>query len=1655
MADSHSLESLQELHADLLAYSESRLLNVDRLESQLQAHVEAFKALLDKKPRNEQSRKIVKPTENPPEQGSIEIDGVNYSVNPQFREDVLQVAQTLELDELDAAQLFLEAQDDSNASGQPVETSAVVRFHQRRKELLDCLRMLIEMSLEGTRDDIDNDWMEGIITKIVRAPDGKDSSRFTRRCLTSMVDIRTWLVNVQDRITGLVENTEENAQKYENFTHQQTSLTREHELLGIIVFHLTKRSAVLSDFHLLIKTLRTMKVFDQLLLHLTPALFANIYQFGGPESGSTNVEDARELNIQLMQSSPDKPWEQPCLHAAVRAWWLSEYSGWYGDNYEGLMPQNQLAEEGNQRSRQFAEALKDGAFDFMISVSADVKEEWYDPARTGLRLWLQQRKAIPAQGLNEATFSEEFQEILMDQLQRFAENFILNMPNVLRKLRTEEDEQRQMSATHEQELEMERFLVILSYVFEGRPKAALEAFWDNPDGGFMGFIYWVSTRASTPLISAFCEMIQAISQDEDCATSAHEFLVDEGPQKTRRLALTWNQMIKELTYFSNSIRNRPAQPQIFNMGKPSAENAEIEPETFVMLEEYLRLIARIVATSPVARAFFILHPTFHLIDILLQLASSQIGPRIRAAAFTALRSMLGDKTKVAGEVIWTDLDAWVSGGHSPGSNMTNNSTQGFISASSPNRILRGLSNGFEEPNALVQLLTALISPYAAENALNDGLAFPENLGSATRMPGIEPYIDYVLDQIFGSNYAEINAKQLRMLQLSCLEFIAVSLDTFNEDLVVFANRTNIDVEHAMHATDLRTYVVLHPFGRVMEWMFNERVMAALFAIIHQDASIVGNATRDSPLMRCVLRAIHVVSRILDLQATYLDIVRPLLRVQSGNQRKNVFSAAYSCFEDGILKNLPIIADLGLYCGAGQPELVLASLELLQKISASTKLASSTITGIGRLANLNKAIAVLELNNNSETIARSLLHEMKERIDPNQGADHSAFQIQEHILDFLYDCLKAAPGQPTIAHLLLGFQCTNNMIDVEPDSPFSNGVSLFHCILELVMLGPFTAADIPDISSYLMILKNKAIQVLGQLWQSPLSSAIVIDAMRNMRSIFVMFASQIQINDDLFVGGRSIQDPVLFESLSASIFSQYLNYRAILLQYVSSELRQVSQSHLPSLKSKIIDTLLGSTEEDGERIEHISVFELFDFIELGVPQEVDADLPPWISDVDLTICIETPQGTATPIYSIAKLTQLLILRKMELHKGNMLDDPQDMITVDNDIELIRIHFARDNQTKLYCASRLKLLQSWAQMMLVMIDTHSFVGPQKTQFMLQILQTILPSLESRLDNVEESMELARLAKSLLFALEFESESFKQGDMRDAVSDRLFQLFQVSLRAISSLGAHPELKEVFYTISYRYLAGMGDITGISKNSRRHSIQTIKAAGERFVDLVCDDAHSGEPMCRISALLLLGSFVKMAEKEESKYVVESLGRMNFVAILVESIQHFASDLHETHHNDVILQLSYCHARLSLLLQIAQTRLGATAVLNAGIFHSIQASGLFAADPDLGVDIDIPDAVSKHYDLLTALMRVTCAVVLSRGSQNAQTLDIGRRFLTENRLSIMAVLKKSAGIGAQSDVVGGSIGELADSYMVLMSITGYIDLHENTPKKSSVRAFT
>jgi nuclear pore complex protein Nup205 len=60
MDQDDSLTRLQGLQADLVAFSESRLLNVDRLWTELEDSIADFRKLLDRQSKNDRSRQALK-----------------------------------------------------------------------------------------------------------------------------------------------------------------------------------------------------------------------------------------------------------------------------------------------------------------------------------------------------------------------------------------------------------------------------------------------------------------------------------------------------------------------------------------------------------------------------------------------------------------------------------------------------------------------------------------------------------------------------------------------------------------------------------------------------------------------------------------------------------------------------------------------------------------------------------------------------------------------------------------------------------------------------------------------------------------------------------------------------------------------------------------------------------------------------------------------------------------------------------------------------------------------------------------------------------------------------------------------------------------------------------------------------------------------------------------------------------------------------------------------------------------------------------------------------------------------------------------------------------------------------------------------------------
>jgi len=1688
-----SLARLQTLHRDLINLTESRLPNIERLLTELEARIEDFRILLDRRPKNDKSRQQLAG-------GTLKLDEEEYTINDEFKQEIIQLSDALDLDELDAAKLYIQAQEDAGALDRSPLASSIILFHQQRQYILDCLRQALQIAGDPDSEEDDVRPFREFVSLVLQTQDGQiqSGSKYWRKCFQGMDEIEKMLQQIADRVQSVAMTGQlPSAEFTEIMDFQRTSLLKQHEALGAISYDLIKSNHTnLDDFRVLIARLKTMERYDALLIHYIPALAGSIGRFAASEN-SCSLQEARSLHDSIVNAKDNDAWAMRNLQAAAKTWWLAEYSGRFIDSRGGSQGVDD-EKEADKRSDAFMDSLRDGAFQFQLCLCRDVKSSvWVDPLRTGFTAFL--TRDTPGLQTDSITVSPFMQDILMRQIQVFVESYISNMPDTLRRLKFEEDEQRRQVhglmqlRPDEFELHLERFLTLIAYAYEGNSDAA-EAFWTDHDGNLFGFLQWASQRQSTPRVAAFCMMLRALSEGETCSDSAHKFLIGDAsttPVRMRRTSpLGWHHVLSELEFYSSTIRDRPALQQSKSQGEI------VEPESAMMLECYLRLLSHLCKESPMARGWFLTHTSFHVHEHLLLLCGSSIESRLRACAFAALAALLTDKDREVGDNMWSSLDAWISGGALTSLLGPRAPTNQAAPAMNEQLIFESISTGFEEPEAFTGLLQALISPSPHERNLNDGLPFPESLGSAYRMPGIDPYVDFVLGRVLAVKSLEtVDLLQLRILRLKCLRFAATCLASFNDSLVAFAHHSNVSVDSAIQTSTLATYARIHPFARVMEWFFNDRVIFALFDTAKQDLKEVTEAEADSPLIHGLVESIRMIDLIVSMQSTYFDIVRPIVKLQSASRKQTVADSSLASFEDAILNNVDIVTNLGLYCGAAHQDLAVVSLQLLQRLSSSRKLTAPPPAG-RRLTDKSRLITALERNNEVESISRSLIGELTiDEAELEQGSTAPGLIIKQQLLSFLNTCLDAVADRPTIAHLLLGFECQPHGIDISPEGLFPTNSSLFHAIMRLAVDCPF--GDPVSFLSWMTSVKSQSLQLLHKLWRSQMSAYLVIPELRDGDLLLALWLQQPIVDQDTLWDGRSFHEGEFFLTTSASACTEFFQQRTALLDYAATELRAVSDSSMATLQEQIQRTILGTARlADGREAPCPTIFDFTDFLRFEMVEGIPTPESRFFSANDFELCRD--HAKIPTKYNMQLVEQLLMLRESELRKSNQLDSPADEQQLHADahnmLQCLHIHNAHlDLQS-----AHLGTLASWCHLLTVLLETSASTleKPQIESIILQGLQVIAARLERAYsEDMATALLLAQLGRSLLQHTDLAAvQGGVDIGVMDSSSERYAQLFKAGLIGIQHPDAVVPLREICCLICHDYLRRMSSSSASTPtrvgSARSIALQSIKATGDRLIEVLCDDAYSGEGTYRIAALLLLDAIVGAANAEKGKgEILESLGRFNFVKVVVDGIRGMPVEVQEAGDNgeldvprvmecrcvsgremqanvSVAQLLAYYTTSLSLLLRIAQTRAGAAQVMNAGLLGAIRESALFAADPDIGLgtytaylcpskcttnsvsDIDNPAALLSYYTLLLSLVSLITAIVLARGPQNEITLAAARGFLSENRANIMAIFKRHARTnGSAENSTGGEgvttdnvVGELVDQFTVLFAASGFLE---------------
>ncbi|OBT59941.1 hypothetical protein VE03_10587, partial [Pseudogymnoascus sp. 23342-1-I1] len=301
----------------------------------------------------------------------------------------------------------------------------------------------------------------------------------------------------------------------------------------------------------------------------------------------------------------------------------------------------------------------------------------------------------------------------------------------------------------------------------------------------------------------------------------------------------------------------------------------------------------------------------------------------------------------------------------------------------------------------------------------------------------------------------------------------------------------------------------------------------------------------------------------------------------------------------------------------QPQQRLLSLMYLDFISTWLNTFNEDLVVFANQSNVSVDSAI-----KASDLDTSLISEFESNIDMEEASESLAYNIKLHILDFVNACLQAMPNRPSIAHLLLGFRCESESLEVLPEP-----VQIEPVQIEQNIIAP-----------WLTRLKSKALQVIRTLWRSPISSQVVMVELRSHSFFTHLWTSEVIISPQT-ISGLGLPNETYFGLIeSQNDINDFLSQRSMLFQYVALELRRVSKNGSTSVRQQISNTLLGRTTiEDGTEIQNYTIFDMFDFMVVD-PAAETFPISPYFKDLNFNVCLTGNPGEPH-VYDIKRVEAL--------------------------------------------------------------------------------------------------------------------------------------------------------------------------------------------------------------------------------------------------------------------------------------------------------------------------------------------------------------------------------------------------------------------------------
>ncbi|ANB11060.1 Nup192p [Sugiyamaella lignohabitans] len=1639
------------------------------------------------------------------------------------------LSEELNIDEVVAAEMVYNSSDDLNRLDMSPLQAGVALFHVRRQYILDLIRYFLVES--GSDDRISDEFR-----KIVKSWSANGNDAALDSILEALKSVEEAYAELNEKEKrGQFLGQMNNAEFVQLLKLRRDFLLREHDYLGQILCGLVQNRMVdAKGFAKLISKVQTLSEYDTMFVHYIPSLLLYMSTFDPALTGTGYSVDFEEAYNGYKELSGDaQGWKLDYWKGALSLAMLSGFSGCCradtGDE-NGSGTGSNLIKYNISYELSILDPTKQaidiGGIEFLMILAANTsqtlskKPHFYD-YRPSV-----QNKVPSLKRLGD--FSDEFLALLLQELERLVESVVTNLADILKEMRlNEEDAFLSLTSVNNEfdheEVDMpgadlERFFIFVSYLYSDRPDASIN-FWLDPESSLYGFTTWARQSHISFMAATLCDMLASLASGKECANAVYQLLKDDsdseenGEMGTKINAaakgfsmglakldngnnnmlkrmnntsssyrLTWDVIFDALDYYAKQLQPHSAAPSSsLSMGGLGAANGrqnalvlvtdmpELDDDIVLLLSAYFRLITVTISNDPEARLEFTTAVGGKYISTLFELLHSQTS--LYGSILMTLAGFAKTDNEQIRYALWTAVDNWLF-------NSTVYSPDGTVIAPSlpPRERLAQLFRSSSDIVGLITLLEALMSPLP--QSARQGFPFPQDLGSKYRYPGIWPYVDFIINEVFLSSASPTFTQDERLfIQLPCLLFIQYSLELLDPDVTRLSSTLGINPDIVVRSPSFLSYLYNHPSAPTMSHLFSSKIYSILISIASAGIDEIGELGPDEPLVQAVVHSIRIMNDILDLQQIFLDvIVKEFKHGSSANGPAvdgvptvpplQIVTHGLKAFEDVLLFNLPTVIHLALYIGSSNIELASRSLQLLQRLSLSSQFVS-TVSTDARVKK-NRLLSTLETADESNRIKEGFLEQLERPVDSyvefNNSGSLPAIEIKLALLDFIICNLKTKSREPTTAHFLLGFKTTGDgKLDLDDGRcGIATGVSSFNSILSLLQYGIENISG-TDVEYGASKLSNACMEIILLLVQDPLSSQPILQLLRDTDFALSSLMAEPVVGQDSLWNGQPYESTAAFSTIVS-----FFNHRSSLLEYVSLEIHESAELGSLSLVLRYVDSLVNldvtkklsvnhqDSEHSAAMLSLLDVLEMpsrdqeplqessLEFFGSSVLNQIFSilgnSIDPYANDLD------TDNESA-----MSELNHLLKLKGLEFVANGKIQSLEDGVfkAAVEDI----VSFMYNSRTGgLIRDTQLKCLRSWSKLALVLVNDANVPSTKLITFILEIFQTLIPKL---VDYSSSDIAFAEVLASLLVSLQhiYQNEAkvgHGNSELNTAGYDRSHSLFRASLESIQTPLATPELRADLYIICYQYLKSTLD-----SPQAQQVIQVVRAAGDRLLETICGDALSGEGVTRLVALIFLEVLFSLSSKTRSTFVQDGLVRYNLLLLLVKSIQrtdHEISNRDSLSPSELFFELKVFNATLCFLLQVARTRSGASQLIQSGLFDILDGCQFLNIDLDVGIEISSPidhragavsDLKISFYEILVPVFQILCAVLLSMGAENEPVITRVRRFLEGHQQLVVAIMKKDMlqssrpPSGDESSEVG--LDDLVKLTVLLVSLTEFV----------------